>query len=571
MPAILYCIAASECPHKSKGGRRMKRMTTKKWILLLAVMAIVVALGACAGSAETGNPFLGTFWAIVPPLVAIVLALITKEVYLSLFLGILVGTLFYANFNPIGTITGIFGEGGGSIGMLSVVTDGWNAGILIFLVSLGIIGALITSAGGSAAYGRWAEKNIKTKVGAQFSTFLLGVLIFVDDYFNCLTVGSVMRPVTDKHQISRAKLAYLIDSTAAPICIIAPISSWAAAVAGSLETTGGYSQFQLFVNSIPFNFYAVLTLVFIVCLIFMKFDFGPMKKHEINAANGDLYTTAARPYADVPEDQVSPRGKMIDLILPIIVLIAFCILGLAYTGGWKLFGGEANLAQAFADCDASLGLVYGCFVTMVIMFIYFLARRVLTLKQFADTFVVGFRSMVPAILILVFAWTLSAITLELGLRDVVADFILNQAQGLQRFLPVIICLIAMGLSFSTGTSWGTFGMLLPIVISVFPFGAGNDNLAFVGIAACLSGAVFGDHCSPISDTTIMSSAGAQSDHINHVLTQMPYGITCGVISLVMFLFAGFVPQWFIVLPVGIVVTVATMFVIRKISRKRTPA
>lgn len=549
----------------------MKRMTTKKWLLLLVVMAVVVATAACAGTAETGNPFIGTFWAIVPPLVAIVLALITKEVYLSLFLGILVGTLFYANFNPIGTITGIFGGGDTGIGMLTVLTDGWNAGILIFLVSLGIIGALITSAGGSAAYGRWAEKNIKTKAGAQFSTFLLGVLIFVDDYFNCLTVGSVMRPVTDRHKISRAKLAYLIDSTAAPVCIIAPISSWAAAVAGSLETTGGYSQFQLFVNSIPFNFYAILTLVFIVCLIFMKFDYGPMKKHELNAEKGDLYTTAARPYADVPEDQVSPRGRMIDLILPIVVLIAFCILGLAYTGGWKLFGGEANLAQAFADCDASLGLVYGCFVTMVIMFIYFLARRVLTLKQFADSFVVGFKAMVPAILILVFAWTLSTITLELGLRDVVANFITNQAQGLQRFLPVIVCLIAMGLSFSTGTSWGTFGMLLPIVISVFPFGAGNDSLAFVGIAACLSGAVFGDHCSPISDTTIMSSAGAQSDHINHVLTQMPYAITCGVISLVMFLVAGFLPMWYVVMPVGIILTVGTMFVIRAITRKKTPA
>lgn len=549
----------------------MKRMTTKKWLLLLVVMAVVVATAACAGAAETGNPFLGTFWAIVPPLVAIVLALITKEVYLSLFLGILVGTLFYANFNPIGTITGIFGGGDSGIGMLAVITDGWNAGILIFLVCLGIIGALITSAGGSAAYGRWAERNIKTKAGAQFSTFLLGVLIFVDDYFNCLTVGSVMRPVTDRHKISRAKLAYLIDSTAAPVCIIAPISSWAAAVAGSLETTGGYSQFQLFVNSIPFNFYAILTLVFIICLIFMKFDYGPMKKHEINAANGDLYTTAARPYADVPEDQVSPRGKMIDLILPIVVLIVFCILGLAYTGGWKLFGGEANLAEAFADCDASLGLVYGCFVTMVIIFIYFLARRVLTLKQYADSFVVGFKAMVPAILILVFAWTLSTITLELGLRDVVANFITNQAAGLQRFLPVIVCLIAMGLSFATGTSWGTFGMLLPIVISVFPFGAGNDSLAFVGIAACLSGAVFGDHCSPISDTTIMSSAGAHSDHINHVLTQMPYAITCGIVSLVFFLIAGFLPMWYVVLPAGIIVMIATMFVIRAITRKKDPA
>lgn len=549
----------------------MKRMTTKKWLLLLVVMAVVVATAACAGAAETGNPFIGTFWAIVPPLVAIVLALITKEVYLSLFLGILVGTLFYANFNPIGTITGIFGGGDTGIGMLAVITDGWNAGILIFLVSLGIIGALITSAGGSAAYGRWAEKNIKTKAGAQFSTFLLGILIFVDDYFNCLTVGSVMRPVTDRHQISRAKLAYLIDSTAAPVCIIAPISSWAAAVAGSLENTGGLSQFQLFVNSIPFNFYAILTLVFIACLIFMKFDFGPMKKHEINAAKGDLYTTASRPYADVPEDQVNPRGKMIDLILPIVVLIVFCILGLAFTGGWTLFGGEANLAEAFAACDASLGLVYGCFVTMVIMFVYFLARRVLTLKQFADSFVVGFKAMVPAILILVFAWTLSTITLELGLRDVVANFIWNQAQGLQRFLPVIVCLIAMGLSFATGTSWGTFGMLLPIVISVFPLGVGNDSLAFVGIASCLSGAVFGDHCSPISDTTIMSSAGAHSDHINHVVTQMPYSVTCGVISLVMFLVAGFLPMWYVVMPIGIVLTVATMFVIRAITRKKDPA
>ncbi len=549
----------------------MKRMTTKRWILLLVVMAVVVATAACAGTGETGNPFIGTFWAIVPPVVAIALALITKEVYLSLFLGILVGTLFYTNFNVIDTITGIFVGGEGSFGMVSVLADGWNVGILVFTVCLGIVGALVSAAGGSAAYGRWAEKNIKTKVGAQFATFILGVLIFVDDYFNCLTIGSVMRPVTDKHGISRAKLAYLIDSTAAPVCIIAPISSWAAAVAGSLETTGGYSRFQLFTGSIPFNFYALLTLTFIICITFMKFDYGPMKIHEMNAAKGDLFTTANRPYANQAEVEPNPRGKVIDLILPIVVLIIFCVLGLAYTGGWTLFGGEADLATAFADCDASLGLVYGCFVAMVIMFVYFLCRRVLTLKQFTDCFVVGFRAMVPAVLILIFAWSLSWVTLELGLRDVVATFITSQAATLQKFLPFIVCLIAMGLSFATGTSWGTFGMLLPIVISVFPFGQGNDALCFVGIAACLAGAVFGDHCSPISDTTIMSSAGAQSDHINHVLTQAPYAITCGVISLVFFLIAGFLPLWYVVMPLGIIVTIATCFVIRAITRKKDVA
>ena len=549
----------------------MKRMTTKKWILLLAVMAVVVTMGACAGTGAADNPFAGTLWAIVPPLVAIVLALITKEVYLSLFLGILVGTLFYANFSPMDTIIGVIGGGEEGIGLLAVLTDGWNMGILVFLVCLGIVGALITGAGGSAAYGRWAEKHIKSRAGAQFATFMLGVLIFVDDYFNCLTVGSVMRPVTDKHGISRAKLAYLIDSTAAPVCIIAPISSWAAAVAGSLEMTGGYSRFQLFTKSIPFNFYAILTLGFIICLTFMKFDFGSMRKHEMNAAKGDLYTTDARPYANVQEETVSQRGRVIDLVLPVIVLVVTCVLGLAYTGGWTLFGGESDLLAAFADCDASLGLAYGCFVALVIMFIYFLARRVLTLKQFADCFVVGFRSMVPAILILVFAWTLSTITLSLGLRDVVEAFVASQAQALQNFLPAIVCLIAMLLSFATGTSWGTFGMLLPIVISVFPFGQGNDNLAFVGIAACLSGAVFGDHCSPISDTTIMSSAGAQSDHINHVVTQMPYAVTCGALSLVFFLIAGFLPLWYVVMPLAVIALVATMFVIRAIVRKKNPA
>lgn len=545
---------------------------TKKTGLLIALVLVIALVVAGVVSAEDatategGFTFVGTWWAMLPPIIAIVLALLTKEVYLSLFTGILVGALFLANFNPIETILVIFNDG-----MVSVLADSWDVGILIFTVALGIVSALVYRAGGSSAYGKWAERTIKTRTGAQFITFLLGVLIFVDDYFNCLTVGNVMRPVTDKHQISRAKLAYLVDSTAAPVCIIAPISSWAAAVAGSLEDAGGYNRFQLFTNSIPYNFYALLTLTFITCMIFMKFDFGPMKKHEQNAAKGDLFTTGNE-YKDATEEKFNEKGKVIDLILPIVVLVLCCIMGLVYTGGFFDAGSDnfLRIMDSFADCDASMGLVYGVFVALVFMFIYFLLRRVLTMKQYAECLVTGFKNMVPPVLILTFAWTLSAMTGALGLADWVAGIFEGSAAVLQRFLPAIVCLVAMGLSFASGTSWGTFGILLPIVIAVFPFGTGNDNLAFVGIAACLSGAVFGDHCSPISDTTIMSSAGAQSNHINHVSTQAPYALICGGMTVLFFIIAGLWPSPFVTL-IGIAAMVGLCFIIKAITKNKKAA
>ncbi len=504
---------------------------------------------------------MGTWWSILPPLCAIALALITKEVYISLFLGIFIGAGLYCGFAPVAWMETIFST---DVGFLAALTDSWNQGILIFDVMLGIVGVLMMKSGGSMAYGRWTKANIKSRKGAQFMTFLLGVFIFVDDYFNCLTVGSVMRPCTDEHKVSRSKLAYLIDSTAAPICIIAPISSWAAAVAGSMDQIpDGYNSLGLFCRSIPFNFYAILTLVFVLCVIFMGFEYGPMRKHEENAVkNDDLFTTGMFDGKD--EDiKWNEKGRVIDLFIPIIALIVFNIAGLLYSGSWVGFGGDTGLIDAFGNCDASIGLVYGSFVSLLFMFIYYIARRVLTVKDFAQSISEGFINMAPAMLILTFAWTLSTITLSLGLRDVVAVFVEESAQGLQYFLPFIVCLIAMGLSFCTGTSWGTFGMLLPIVLAVFPIGAGNDNLGFLGIAACLSGSVFGDHCSPISDTTIMSSAGARCDHINHVATQTPYALVCGAISAVFFLIGGFFPVWYVLMPVAIIATVAVCLFLKK--------
>jgi len=527
----------------------------------LSALIIMLLVGCTFAFADDGaSPFIGTWWSILPPIIAIALALITKEVYLSLFVGIAVGSLLIANFNPVGMMLNIFSP---EIGMISRLADSWNVGILLFTIMLGIVGAMCYKAGGSVAYGNWAKEKIKTRKGAQLATFGLGVLIFVDDYFNCLTVGSVMRNVTDSHKISRSKLSYLVDSTAAPVVIIAPISSWAAAVAGSLESTGGYNNFELFVNSIPYNFYALLTLTFILCLVIMDFDFGLMRKHEQNAMNGDLFSSNSAVYADAEDLPYNENGKVADLLVPIIVLILSCIIGLLYTGGWKVFGGDLGFQEAFANCDASLGLVYGAFLDFVFMFIWFLTRKVMTMKEYAECLVQGFKDMVPPVLILAFAWTLSSITLTLGLREVVRVFVENQASSLAKFLPVIVCLIAMGLSFSTGTSWGTFGMLLPIVISVFPFGAGNDSLAFVGIAACLSGAVFGDHISPISDTTIMSSAGARCDHINHVSTQAPYAFVSISVSLVFFLIAGFFPVWYIITPISIATMIAVSFFLKK--------
>ena len=498
-----------------------------------------------------------TALALLPPIIAIVLALITKEVYSSLFVGILSGALLYAGFNPWHTVTGTFDV------MIGKLSDSWNVGILIFLVVLGMMVALINRAGGSAAYGRWASAHIRTKTGALLSTIALGVLIFIDDYFNCLTVGSVMRPVTDKHGISRAKLAYIIDATAAPVCIIAPISSWAAAVSSVAPEGEGLT---LFIRSIPYNLYALLTIGMILLCAVMRVDFGKMRIHEQNAEAGDLFTTDERPYADeqVPED--NGRGHVFDLILPIAVLIVCCVGTMIYTGGFFDSASSAYLdfVTAFSGSDASTGLVLGSFLALIFTFLLFVPRRVVTFKQFSGALCDGFKAMVPAILILTFAWTLSGVTNNLGAKVYVAEVVRHAAGGLANFLPAIVFLIAVGLAFATGTSWGTFGVLLPIVCSIFPSG----ELMIIAVSACLAGAVCGDHCSPISDTTIMASTGAQCDHIAHVSTQLPYALTVAAVSFVGYILAGFVQNVFVVLPVSFVLLFAVLFGIRMLQKKR---
>ena len=494
----------------------------------------------------------GTFLALIPPIIAIVLALITKEVYLSLFVGILSGSLLYTMFHPIATVTKTFDT------IISKLADGWNVGIIIFLVMLGIMVSMMNKAGGSAAYGEWASKHIKSRKGAMLSTFLLGALIFVDDYFNCLTVGSVMRPVTDKNKVSRAKLAYLIDATAAPICIIAPISSWAAAVTSVAPEGEGLA---LFLKSIPFNFYALLSIIMIIVISLMKFDYGSMKLHEDNALKGDLFTSGERSEAQEDEAKKDSKGKVIDLVLPVVVLIVSCIVGMVYTGGF--FDG-VDFITAFSNCDASVGLVLGSFIAVAFTFFFYLLRKKLTFKELTGTFTDGFKAMVPAILILTFAWTLGGITMDLGAKVFVAEFVRSNAAGLSWMLPAIVFVIATGLAFATGTSWGTFGILLPIVCAVFPSG---DIMMVLSISACLAGAVCGDHCSPISDTTIMASAGAQCDHINHVSTQLPYALTVAGVSFVSFLIAGLVKNWYISFPIAVALLVGTLFVIKKISCK----
>ena len=492
-----------------------------------------------------------TFWALVPPIIAIVLALISKEVYVSLFVGILSGALIYSNFNPWGMVTNTFEV------MIGKLSDGWNVGILIFLVTLGMMVALINKAGGSAAYGRWAAKHIKSRVGAMISTCVLGMLIFVDDYFNCLTVGSVMRPVTDKHKVSRAKLSYIIDATAAPVCIIAPISSWAAAVSSVAPEGQGLT---LFIQSIPYNLYALLTLFTVIAMALMKFDFGPMRLHERNARKGDLFTTDARPYADVSEEEVNTKGTVLDLIAPIVVLIVSCVLCMVYTGGF--FAGESFL-DAFANCDASMGLVLGSVLALVFTMLLYLPRKVITFKQFSASLTDGFKAMVPAILILTFAWTLSGVTGQLGATVFVAEFVRTSASSMANLLPAIVFLIGTGLAFATGTSWGTFGVLLPIVCSVFPSG----ELMVIAVAACLAGAVCGDHCSPISDTTIMASTGGQCDHINHVNTQLPYALTVAGVSFVGYILAGYIQNAWIVLPVSLLLMFGTLLAIKLLQKK----
>ena len=512
----------------------------------------------CEGTGEIAadSNYYKTIMSLMPPVIAIILALVTKEVYSSLFVGIVAAGLLVSNFKPVATLNTVLNDG-----FIGSLADSWNVGILIFLVLLGIIVALINKAGGSAAFGAWTQKHVKTKVGAQLATFALGVLIFVDDYFNCLTVGSVMRPVTDSHKISRAKLSYLIDATAAPICMIAPISSWAAAVSGVVE---GQNGLELFIKAIPYNFYSLLTIAMIIAISLMKFDYGPMKKHEWNAENGDLHSDND---AVVEADEAVQDGKkrsVWDLVLPVLVLIASCVIGMLYSGGF--FTDGVSFVDAFAGCDASVALSWGAIIALVITLIYLLCRKVVTFKEAMECVPQGFNAMVPPILILTFAWTLSGLTGMLGADVYVAELMEGAAAGLTNLLPAIIFLVAIGLAFSTGTSWGTFGILIPIVVSVF---SADSTILTIGISACLAGAVCGDHCSPISDTTIMSSAGAKCNHINHVSTQLPYALTVAAVSFVAFVLAGFVQNWLIVLPLAIVAMIATLFVIKAVTTKKS--
>ena len=530
----------------------------KKNIKRTAVLSVVLILmfATTVFGAEQTEEYVpavyATFWALVPPVVAIGLALITKEVYSSLFIGVLMGGILYSGFSFEGTITHIFEDG-----MINVLSDSYNVGILIFLVILGTMVCLMNRAGGSAAFGQFAADHIKGRVGAELATILLGCLIFIDDYFNCLTVGSVMRPVTDKFKVSRAKLAYLIDATAAPICIIAPISSWAAAVTGFVEGEDGFS---IFVRAIPYNFYAILTIVMMIGMVLLRTEFGSMKFHEKNALKGDLYTTPGRPYDTEKQPEVSVRGTVLDLLIPIISLIICCMVGMLYTGGF--FSGE-DFVTAFSQSDASLGLTMGSFFGLLITIGLYQVRRVLKFSECMACIPEGFKSMVPAIMILSFAWTLKAMTDSLGADVYVATVVASSARSFLNFLPAIIFVVGCFLAFATGTSWGTFGILIPIVVAVFE--NSNPDLMIISISACMAGAVCGDHCSPISDTTIMASAGAQCEHVNHVTTQLPYAVTAAVVSFVSYIIAGFVQSAWIALPIAIALMVATMFVIRAVN------
>lgn len=534
---------------------------SKKAGTALSVMAMVF-MGALASpltvlaadAEETYQPALyATIWALLPPLVAIILALITKEVYSSLFVGIVVGALLYSGFKFEGTVTQIF-EGG----IIKVLSDSYNVGILIFLVILGSVVCMMNKAGGSAAFGRWASKKIHTRVGAELAAIILGVLIFIDDYFNCLTVGSVMRPVTDRHHVSRAKFAYLIDATAAPVCIIAPISSWAAAVSGFVE---GQDGLAIFVRTIPYNFYAILTIVMMVGMVLMKTEFGAMRTHEINALNGDLYTTSARPYENATDDETpNPRGKVIDLVIPIVVLVICCVISMIYTGGF--FSGT-DFVTAFSQSDASTGLAMGSAFGLVFAIIFYMIRRVINFRDCMGCIPEGFKAMVPAIMILTFAWTLKAMTDSLGAAVFVEEAMRSVAGGIEVILPAIIFLVGCGLAFATGTSWGTFGILIPIVVAVFE--KSSPEMMIISMSACMAGAVCGDHCSPISDTTIMASAGAQCDHVTHVSTQLPYALLAAAVSFVTYIVAGFVKTAWIALPVGIVLMLIVLFVIKMMN------
>ena len=542
----------------TRSNTSLRTVTT---VISLAV-ALCVVVAALILTHTSGAQT--TAWALLAPVIAIALALITKEVYSSLFIGIVIGALLYARSDPATALNTIVGKG-----LASAVAD--SAGIFIFLVILGIIVCMVNRSGGSHAFGRWAQKHIRTRVGAAIATFLLGVMIFIDDYFNCLTVGSVMRPVTDGHRISRVKLAYLIDATAAPICMIAPISSWAAAVSGCVDSET-YSGLELFVRAIPYNFYSLLTIVFIVALSVMGFDYGKMAGFEIRAQGGDR--GALEEDAAGNREAVNPRGSLWDLIIPIVILVVTCVCGLVYVGGF--FGpnefceadNSGNFLAAFGATDAFVGLPWGGLVSLVLITVYLIARRLLNFREAMECIPKGFIAMVPAILILTFATALKNVTNLLDAAGFVRQLMEGAAGGLSLFLPAIIFLVACGLAFATGTSWGTFGILIPIVTNIFP---ADSDLLFIGISACLAGAVCGDHCSPISDTTIMASAGAQCNHVDHVATQLPYAVTVAGISFVCYLIAPLIDNWFITFPIAVVLTVGTLFVIRAVTRRRAGA
>ena len=557
-------FAAGEDPTEEPGSKMIACADCNSTGLCMTCYGQDASCEACGGTfvcpscqgtgyVESPSHFYNTFWALLPPIVAIALALITKEVYSSLFIGIVVGGLLYANFGFEGTIRHVFLDG-----IVASVSDTYNLGILICLVILGAMVCLMNRAGGSAAFGRWAQTHIKSRVGAQLATIILGCLIFIDDYFNCLTVGSVMRPVTDKHRISRAKLSYLIDATAAPVCIIAPISSWAAAVAGFAEDGQGLN---LFIRAIPFNFYALLTILMMVGISLLKIDYGPMARYERNAMeSGDLFS-GKNPYDTMEVEEDVSHGRVMDLVLPIVLLILCCVTGMLYSGGF--FDG-VGFVEAFSASDASVGLLLGSAFALVFSLIYFGLRRSMSFSSMMSCIPEGFKAMVPAILILSFAWTLKAMTDSLGAKYFVRDFVYSNASQVQMFLPAIVFLIGCLLAFATGTSWGTFGMLIPIVQSVFPM---DNPLSVVCISACMAGAVCGDHCSPISDTTIMASAGAQCDHVNHVSTQLPYAITVAAVSFVSYVIAGFLPKAWIALPIAIVLMLLTLFGIHMVHKR----
>ena len=538
-----------------------------KFLLVLFALVSVLTLVAFAEGDEAAvSQFYGTIWSLLPPVVAIVLALITKEVYSSLFIGILVGFVLQANFDPVMTFNHLVNGFVGNIG--------GNAGILIFLVILGTLVALMIRAGGSKAYGDWAVAHIKTKAGALWSTFILAIVLGVDDYFNNLTTGNVMRPVADGHHISRAKLSYMCDATAAPVCIMMPVSSWAAAVTGVInnEEVG----FQIFLKAIPYNYYAILTMVFIIVMTSLNIDYGPMKKHEDNAAKGDLYTTPERPFADTAEMKFNPAGKVIDLVIPVIVLVVCCVGAMVFVGYQN---GGHDILTAFANTDAFSALPLGSLIALIINMVFFMVRRSMKFTELMDCLPEGFKQMVPAILILCLAWTIGDVTKALGAPEFVAGIVSGFGDSLHNFLPAVVFLIASFLGFATGTSWGTFSILLPIVIPVFAgvdataltvadIGPGHDIL-MIAIAATLGGAVMGDHCSPISDTTIMASSGAQCYHLNHVATQLPYAVTVAAVCFVNYILAGIIQNVVINLVIAVVSMAVVLFIIGKINHSMT--